>query len=467
MATTNDQKHGEKTMKIFRLNNSALVIGSLVFCLFLTFQACPVSANLEFDPTRSLTAGFPGDRPDLPRVAYNSRHNEYLVVYQYHNDIIPGPDQIHAARLAANGSYIANYVISDLAHDCRQPDVDYDPVRDRYLVVWSYDRNDNGANWDIHGRFVPADGPIASLPSMKIGGFATWNETSPRLAYGAVDQDFFVVSDLAFDNARQPEIVGFRVPADGSSSWHYMAIHEDTYQEPRQHPDIVYNSQRDEFLVVYDDNLDIYGHVFPGHATNGQYYNITDIGLAMTELSPPAIPLPGLHLFPAIAFSRSANYYIILWDTMTTSGSRDIYARYYPGGNTQPATIHIERLDNSSDQEFVPTVACRSGGPGCLAIWVVNHNSTLYTFGREIVLKSDASGELTGHATGFYAPLDNLGATSSWTSSYPFAGIAGGRKNFYLGFTGKSANAINVYGRNSVFHPFPWPMFLPAIINGK
>ncbi len=246
-----------------------------------------------------------------------------------------------------------------------------------------------------------------------------------------------------------------------------MTIHEDTYQEPRQHPDIAYNPQRDEFFVAYDDNLDIYGHVFPGHATNSQFYNITDIGLAMTELPAPAAPLPGIHFYPAIAFSRSANYYIIIWNTVTNSGGRDIYARYYPGGNQQPATTHIERLDNSADQDFVPTVGCSRGGPGCLALWIVNHNNTLHTFGREIVLKSDASGELTSHATGFYAPLDNLGATSSWTSSYPFAGIAGGRKNYYLSFTGKSPNAINVYGRNTVFHPFPWPMYLPGIINGK
>ena len=440
-----------------------------LFLLLAFFSSLCGAANLQFDPIRSLTAGYPGDRPDQPRVAYNSRHNEYLVVYQYHNDILAGPDQIHAARLSADGKYIANFVISDLPHDCRQPDVDYDPVRDRYLVVWSYDRNGDGANWDIHGRFVPRNGPVASLASMKIGGFATWNETSPRLAYGAVDQDFFVVSDLTFDNARQPSIVGFRVPADGSPSWYFMTIHEDTYQQSRMHPDITYNPTLDEYLVVYDDTLDVSGQLFLGHATYGQFYNITYIGLAITELLPPAAPLPGIHMFPGVAFSRSANYYIIVWNTMTTSGGRDIYARYYPGGypQPQPETVHIERLDNSTDQDFVPTVGCTTGGPGCLALWIVNHNSSLHTFGREIVLKSDASGELTGHATGFFAPLDNLGATSSWTNSHPFVAIAGGRKNYYLGFTGKSANAINVYGRNTVFHPFPWPMFLPAIINGK
>jgi len=441
-----------------RIQKSASILGFIVFLLLLIIQSSLVLAALKFDPIRSLTAGFPGDRPDQPRVAYNSRHNEYLVVYQYHSDIMAGPDQIHAARLSADGKYIANYVISDLPNDCRQPDVEYDPARDRYLVVWSYDRNDDGANRDIHGRFVPRSGPVASLPSMKIGGFATWNETFPRLAYGAVDQDFFVVCELKTDSTLNPSVAGFRVPADGSPAWHYMYIRKSPSTGPRMHPDIAYNPQRDEFLVVYDNSLDIYGNVFSGHATNGQFYNITDIGLLMSSMS-------GFNDYPAVAFSGSANYYIITWDSYRTSGDRDIYARYYPGGHLQPAAVYIERLDNNSDHDRSSAVSCSIGGPGCLVLWTVNHNSTMYTFGREIVLKSDASGALSSHASGFYAPLDNLGATSSWTVGVPTVGIAGGRKNYYLSFTGKSTNTLNVYGRNTIFHSFPWPMFLPAIIN--
>ena len=95
------------------MKNRVPLTGFIFFCLLLTFQSSLVSAALEFNPTLSLTAGFPGDLPDGARVAYNSRHREYLVVYQYHNSILPGPDQIHAARLSADGKYIANYIISD------------------------------------------------------------------------------------------------------------------------------------------------------------------------------------------------------------------------------------------------------------------------------------------------------------------------------------------------------------------
>ncbi len=457
-------KRGE--MKKKRNELTGKTINIILCCLLLCLLPAAESAGLEFNSTRSLTAGFPGDQPGGPRVAYNSRRNEYLVVYEYHNDIMQGSSQIHAARLSADGKYIANYIISDLPNNCMQPDVDYDPVNDRYLVVWSYDRLGNNGDKDVYGRFVPATGPVDNLPGMTIGGFSTWHESYPRLAYGAIDQDFFVVFNLETGGANQPGIAGFRVPADGSPSWHYMSIHEDTYQGPRMHPDIAYNPVRDEFMVVYDNAEDIYGHIFPGHSTYGQFYNITDIGLAMTELPAPATPLPGIHDFPAISFSPGANYYMITWDSNRAAGHGDIYARYYPGGNTLPATVYMELLDNSADHDRNSSVACKNDGTGCLALWIVKHNGALFTFGREISLKSDATGALISHDTGFYAPLDNLGPASSW-SRYPTVAIAGGRKNFYLGFMGKRSNITNIFGRNTIFTSFSWPMFLPAIIHGK
>ena len=436
----------------------------LILVLFLLVAVPSGAADLQFAPTRSLTAGWPGDLPAGSRVAYNSRHKEYLVVYQYHNTILSGPDQIHAARLSADGSYIANYVVSDLPNSCRQPDVEYDPLNDRYLVVWTYDRNGDNNNWDIHGRFVPVTGPVDTLPSMKIGGFATWDEFRPRLAYGAVGHDFFVVCTLDFDTARQPAVAGFRVPADGSPAWHYTTIHEDTYQSRRMHPDIAYNPRRDEFMVVYGDGADIYAHIFSGHATYSQFYNVTDIGLPITELTPPNTPLPGIHDNPEIAFSRNADFYIIIWETDRYTNSGKIWARYYPD-DAGSSPVYMERLDNSRDHDRECAVSCTTGRPGCLVTWIVNHNNTLYTFGREIILKSNAAGNLSSHDTGFFAPLDNLGAASSW-SVYPTIGVAGGAKNYYLAFTGLGSNATYMLGRNSIFSDFPWPMFLPAIISG-
>ncbi len=438
----------------------------LTLVLLLLVPVASGAAALQFAPTRSLTAGWPGDLPDRSRVAYNSRHKEYLVVYQYHNSILSGPDQIHAARLSVDGSYIANYVVSDLPNNCRQPDVEYDPLNDRYLVVWTYDRNGDNNSWDIHGRFVPVSGPVDTLPSMKIGGFATWDESWPRLAYGAVDHDFFVVFNLDFNTARQPAIAGFRVPADGSPSWHHTTIHEDTYQSSRMHPDIAYNPQRDEFVVVYDDGANIYVHIFAGHATYSQFYNVTDIGLPITKLTPPNTTLPGIHDHPAIAFAPGASYYFITWDTNRETGSGDIWACYYPGGATMPAAYYRQRLSGSGDHETGASVACRNDTSSCLAVWIVDHNDVFYTMAREVVLESDNNGELTRYETVFSQPLDNLAPVTSWWVGNPFTAIAGGSKNYYISFPAIGQNTVLLQGRNSILSDFPWPMFLPAIISG-
>ena len=92
----------------------------------------------------------------LPDAAYNSVRDEYLVVW--HDSPPAQARSIKARRYTAAGSFLAEYVIAfedSPLRDNAQPSVAYDPVNDRYLVVWVRDVFGDGSDWDVYGRIVP------------------------------------------------------------------------------------------------------------------------------------------------------------------------------------------------------------------------------------------------------------------------------------------------------------------------
>jgi hypothetical protein len=116
-----------------------------------------------------------------PAVAYNWKHREYLVVW--HDKWAVGTRDIRGRRIAADGAVLAEFEIySNPTRDSAQPAVDYDPVNDRYLVVWIYDTFGDGSDWDVYGRFIPWAGPNPSVTEFPI---ITWpsKQWNPKVAY--------------------------------------------------------------------------------------------------------------------------------------------------------------------------------------------------------------------------------------------------------------------------------------------
>ncbi|HHD62825.1 MAG TPA: hypothetical protein ENK96_00345 [Desulfobulbaceae bacterium] len=453
--------------------------------VLVLLQAPLAVAALEFNPTLSLTAGFPGDLPDNTRVAYNSRHREYLVVYQYHNSILPGPDQIHAARLSADGKYIANYIISDLLNSCGQPDVAYDPLFDRYLVVWAYDTANDGTDhgWDIYGRFIPWSGPTDTLNSFEIAaGYDEYTgsgfhlavaEKNPRIAYGKKNKTFLIVMEaVPIDPGSKPYITGTKVSVTGNNHWQNLTIRlTDISLVTLAHPDVAYDSLQDEFLVVFDDNENsssggsIFGQFVTGQEAVGEHHTLHNFGIRFSEIN-PGIALSGHHERPAVDYCPAADFYLITWVTNRDIGLGDLWARYYPGRSVQPppSAVHLEQLDTGDSVNLVD-VACGAnkiptngpqGGADCLVTWTLRHDNAFWTFGRQISLVGDSNGNLLSHATGFFGPLQNLGAESSWGTGEPRIGVASGPKNFCPAFTGlDSLSNQRTFSRMSSYSPLP------------
>jgi hypothetical protein len=71
------------------------------------------------------------------------------------------------------------------------PSVAYDPVNDRYLVVYAYDSSAIGTDWDIVGRFIPWNGPDNGLTEFAICDW-TSKQMRPVVVYARTMEEYLV-----------------------------------------------------------------------------------------------------------------------------------------------------------------------------------------------------------------------------------------------------------------------------------
>ncbi|HUT16050.1 MAG TPA: hypothetical protein VMY98_07390, partial [Anaerolineae bacterium] len=287
----------------------------------------------------------------LPAVAYNWKHNEYLVVW--HNQWGGGGRDIYAQRVTSTGELKSWFAVSAGPNSRTEPSVAYDPVHDRYLVVWMWDSYGDGSDWDIRGRFIPWNGPSGSLGEFNICDWPT-HQSEPKAVYARAQEEFLVVWDNHYEFAVLPAYVsGQRImAADGSfpdGAW-TIANHA---TEDRWRANVAYNLARNEYLVVYDDGFDIYGTRLTG----------SGVKLGGGEFS--IAGWPDREIRPAVAACRGADQYAVVWQSFRF-GDYDLYVRFIRGDGT-PESVHpISEL--AGDQGFAD-VACDELGQKYLVTW--------------------------------------------------------------------------------------------------
>lgn len=86
-----------------------------------------------------------------------------MVVYE--NAQLAQKREISASRVSGNGELLAWFAVSDLTYSCLYPAAAYDTANDQYLVVWMYDVNDDGSQFQIWGRIIEGDSAGTAAPS--------------------------------------------------------------------------------------------------------------------------------------------------------------------------------------------------------------------------------------------------------------------------------------------------------------
>ena len=146
-----------------------------------------------------------------PGVAYNSRDDEYLVVWSGDDDtgaLVEAEFEIYAQRITAAGAQTgvndrrvsAMGGIGDPAFDALTPMVAFDRRRNRHLVVWSGDDPGGGRpddKFEIFGSLLAADGAaiVSNQRLTSTGGDfdPATDADSPAVAYSPAADLYFLV----------------------------------------------------------------------------------------------------------------------------------------------------------------------------------------------------------------------------------------------------------------------------------
>jgi hypothetical protein len=358
----------------------ASIVASLVFATVVA--ASPPAPGAEAGHDRIMTARHASGRATdtarlsddivisaidieqvLPSAAYNWKRDQYLVVW---HDVWPVETRdIRGQRVSGDGQLVGpEFTVFDSpTSESAQPSVAYDPVHDRYLVVWMHDRF-GGGDWDIMGRFLPWNGPDPGLTTFDI---CTWStrQWTPKVAYGRAVEEFLVVWNNEYQSGTLPwYISGRRVFADGSGfppGDSALTINHPT--ENRLNADVTYNLARNEYLITYDNAEDIFGMRFTGHVDpdfGGEF------GIA---------GWPSVEIRPAVAACAGADQYLVVWQSNQGGSNEAIYARYIDGDGT---VAGVELVDDTTTTERNPAVACSASGDRYLLAWETEYTNGKY-----------------------------------------------------------------------------------------
>ncbi|MFB0536813.1 MAG: PKD domain-containing protein, partial [Anaerolineae bacterium] len=334
---------------------------------------------------------FPLGGPQNLAVAYNSTRNEYLVVYGGYSQ---GVSAIGGQRLSATGSLLGMYIVISYISQIYQhdPDVAYDPVQDRYLVVWER-REGTGADdpYDIYGKLVSATGSPGSDIAICVRGES--QQEDARVAYNSASGQYLVVwRDVG-------DVYGRRVNSDGAPVGSSFGIETNPY--PQKGPAVACSGGSEGCLVVWYENDDaIYGRLVSNEGVPAaQRFVVADA--------------TGNQKNPDVVYHATLGEYMVVWDDKRDDGG-DIYGQRVSVTGTLLGEDFAIAHAYGTTQEY-PAVAHINHGStakGYLAVW--QHQDRV-VYGQRIY-------DMTPPAVPVMAPEPPYSAgtanTVSWEAAY-------------------------------------------------
>ncbi len=228
--------------------------------------------------------GDPDFDVQVPAVAYNTRHDEYMVVWYGDDDAGPLVDdefEVFAQRLDATGAQrgVNDRRISDMGPNgdpdfaARNPAIAYNATSDEYLVVWNGD-DGSGPLVDnereifaqrLSGTGAQVGANDRRISDMGPNGDATFAAELPAVAHDPVANQYMVA--WVGDDDRAPlvndedEIFVQRLGANGAEEGPNDRRVSDTGPDGNQSfganlPSLAFNAAAGEYLVAWEGDDD-------------------------------------------------------------------------------------------------------------------------------------------------------------------------------------------------------------------
>jgi LPXTG-site transpeptidase (sortase) family protein len=339
-------------------------------------------------------------------VAYNSTHNEFLVVWS--GDETNNEFEIYGQRInAVTGTEVGNndFRISDMVDDADFPAVVYNSTADEYLVVWQGDERAGGqTEWEIYGQRIYGDRSLGDevgnndfrISDMGPDGDGSYDAQAPSLAYNSTNNEYLVVWEGDDNTAplvdNELEIFGQRLSATGVEVGNNdfrlsdMGTNGVTSQDA-QSPDVAYNSTNNEYLVIWQGDeraggqteWEIYGQRIYGDRTSGDEVGNNDFRLS--DMGPDGNgSYDGIR--PAVAYNSSSNEYLVAWegDDNTAPFVNDeyeifvqrVYGNRASGDELGTNDLRISDMGPSGNNAYDasgPDITYNSGSDEYLVVW--------------------------------------------------------------------------------------------------
>jgi hypothetical protein len=287
-----------------------------------------------------------------PAVAYNSRHDEYLVVWSNMRGGGAWRD-IYARRVRADGTLLSYFTVAHNAgfHNY-QPDVAYSPTHDEYLIVFTYDSVVTDS--DIWARRVLWDGSWMS--SEFAVGRKTDRQTNPAVTYNTRNDEYLVVYQNTWAGGGQ-DIDAERVRAEDGTPLGWVNIAAGPGS--RIEPDVDHNPVSNRYLIAY---------TFQSGASPADIYSKAS-SWNMGQISAEHHICDDTNHQGRVAVAVSGEEFLAVWEDSPSASTTEIYARRLDPFGTPlgpPGGFWITGNPGRHDQ--MPSVA-GGAGFGHLVVW--------------------------------------------------------------------------------------------------
>ncbi len=234
------------------------------------------------------------------------------------------------------------FPIYSTVDDQIEASVAFNPVSDQYLVVWA----------NVSSNIDPIIGVRVAAGGYQIGNSftissGTGDSSYPDICYNPVANQFLVVWE--YDEGVRPDIHSRAVSATGQLLNTEQDLGSGAGLTSRTRPAIAYASVSQKYLVVFESFTqgNVAGDIEAQVLTNGGLLDGINLRIQTGTFS-------AHHSFPDVAYNRSRNEYLAVWQSDV--GDFDVLGRRIQGVGTpmSPETITVSA---SAWDETMPAVA--------------------------------------------------------------------------------------------------------------
>jgi hypothetical protein len=286
----------------------------------------------------------------FPKAAYNTTTDQYLVIWE---DQSAEGNDIDGQLVNANGSlHRSELTISAAKNNQNSPEITYNPAENEYLVVFSDDRLVE-YDQDIYGVLVNADGTIKGEDFLIDNHID--NQSLPVVAYNSQENQYLVVWQDSRNPASSPDIYARVVNPDGSLNGSDFPITMSS--EHQAAPDVVYDADKNRYLVVWEQGYYVYGRLLKADKTfAGQEFKIGSVYFAGQYRVPSD---------PAVGYDGSSKQFLAAW-SVDIAGD-DIYASLVSADGS--LVTEAFRVASGEGDSWYPDMAYDDSENQFLIVW--------------------------------------------------------------------------------------------------